>query len=172
MVVSCHCALICGGWTTTYMMEVRHGNPNTMGYVSTGFWTGIAVGRIVLGFISGKIGHLELMVAFYLVAAAVFSLLYWLIPELIVSAVSAGCLGVFLGPLYPTMTSVAVKKIPRWLQVSSIGFISAFGGGGAASVPFLCGGLIQAFGPYVLGPIIFTAVVGQLILWLFVVIFF
>jgi hypothetical protein len=46
-----------GGWIVTFMKEVRHAAPFSSSMTSTGFWLGIAVGRIVLGFVTPLIGE-------------------------------------------------------------------------------------------------------------------
>lgn len=46
-----------GGWIVTFMMRVRHGEDFASGMVATGFWLGIACGRVVLGFITPRIGE-------------------------------------------------------------------------------------------------------------------
>tara|TARA_R110002060_G_scaffold19350_8_gene26358 strand:+ start:1157 stop:1420 length:264 start_codon:yes stop_codon:yes gene_type:complete len=66
-------------------------------------------------------------------------LCFWLIPNFIASAVFAAWLGFFLGPLFPAAIVVATKLLPRRLHVSAIGFAAAFGGGGAAVLPFAVG---------------------------------
>lgn len=161
-----------GGWTTTYMIEVRNGSSDSMGYVSTGYWIGIAVGRIVLGFVSAKIGHLQIMVVIYIIGVICAALCFWLIPNLIAAAVSVGFVGLLVGPLFPTMMAVAVTKLPKWLHVSGLGFAAAFGGGGAAVMPFIAGALSDQFGPWVIAPLIVGAFSGNLILWLVIVKFF
>lgn len=45
-----------GGWTVTYMMKVRDGDPFASGMVATGFWLGLTFGRFVLGFVTSRIG--------------------------------------------------------------------------------------------------------------------
>lgn len=46
-----------GGWIVTFMIRVRDGGPFASGMTATGFWLGITVGRIVLGFITPRIGE-------------------------------------------------------------------------------------------------------------------
>lgn len=46
-----------GGWIVQFMLKVRNGNEFASGMVSVGFWLGITVGRIVLGFITPRIGE-------------------------------------------------------------------------------------------------------------------
>jgi len=46
-----------GGWVVTFMLRVRHGANFASGMTETGFWLGITVGRVVLGFVTGRIGE-------------------------------------------------------------------------------------------------------------------
>lgn len=46
-----------GGWIVTFMINVRHGAPFSSGMTETGFWLGITVGRLVLGFVTPRIGE-------------------------------------------------------------------------------------------------------------------
>lgn len=46
-----------GGWVVTFMMRVRHGGAFASGMTATGFWIGITVGRVVLGFVTPRIGE-------------------------------------------------------------------------------------------------------------------
>jgi fucose permease len=45
-----------GGWIVTFMMTVRHGSPFASGMTATGFWLGMTVGRLILGFVTPRIG--------------------------------------------------------------------------------------------------------------------
>ena len=46
-----------GGWIVTFMMRVRHGEAFASGMTATGFWMGITVGRLVLGFVTPRLGE-------------------------------------------------------------------------------------------------------------------
>ena len=102
-----------GGWVVTYMMRVRHGAPLASAIVSTGFWIGITLGRVFLGFVT--------------------PMLFWRISNFVVSAVMVAFLGFFMGPLFCIPMVAAAKLLPKRLHVSAIGFSTAFGGGGAAA---------------------------------------
>jgi fucose permease len=62
--------------------------------------------------------------------------LFWTIPSFHVSAIFVALQGFFLGPLFPAVVVAATKTLPAYLHVSAIGFAAAFGGGGAAVLPF------------------------------------
>lgn len=46
-----------GGWIVTFMIKVRHGGAFASGMTATGFWLGITVGRVTLGFVTPRIGE-------------------------------------------------------------------------------------------------------------------
>ncbi len=46
-----------GGWVVVYMRIVRHAEALPAGSSATGFWLGLMVGRLVLGFVTGRIGE-------------------------------------------------------------------------------------------------------------------
>lgn len=153
-----------GGWLVTFMLKIRHGEPFASGLAVTGFWLGLTFGRVILGFVTGKIGE-KLAIASYLLLCIGLELCFWLIPNFIASAVFAAWLGFFLGPLFPAAIVVATKLLPRRLHVSAIGFAAAFGGGGAAVLPFAVGAIAQAKGVQVLQPIALALFVAILALW-------
>ncbi|CAG8971011.1 hypothetical protein HYALB_00009862 [Hymenoscyphus albidus] len=153
-----------GGWLVTFMLKVRHGSPFSSGIVVTGFWLGLTLGRVTLGFITGRVGE-KLAITTYLLLSIACELCFWLIPSFLSSAIFAGFLGFFLGPLFPAVIVVATKILPRRLHISTIGFASAFGGGGAAIFPFAVGALAQARGVWVLQPFALGLLVVILGLW-------
>lgn len=80
-----------GGWLVTFMLKVRHGEDFVSGMVVTGFWLGLTFGRVILGFVTGKIGE-KLAIAGYLLISVTFELCFWLIPNFISSAIFASTL--------------------------------------------------------------------------------
>ncbi|KAH0383959.1 MFS general substrate transporter, partial [Aureobasidium melanogenum] len=152
-----------GGWITTFMLRERHGGAFASGMTATGFWLGITIGRLVLGFVTPRIGE-KLSIAIYLPIATGLELLFWLVPQFYVSAVAVALQGFFLGPMFPAAVVATTKLLPKHLHVSGIGFAAAFGGSGAAIFPFVTGVIAQAKGVQVLQPIILVLLV---VIWLF-----
>lgn len=101
----------------------------------------------------------------YIVLAMVCQLMFWLVPSFHVSAIFVALQGFFLGPLFPAVVVAATKVLPAYLHVSAIGFAAAFGGGGAAILPFAIGSLAQAKGVAILQPIILAVLAVLLLLW-------
>jgi fucose permease len=152
-----------GGWIVVFMMDVRDGAAFASGMVATGFWLGITVGRVVLGFVTPRIGE-KLSIVIYLPISAGLQLLFWLVPQFYVSAVAVSLQGFFLGPLFPAAIVVMTRLLPKHLHVSAIGFAAAFGGSGGAIFPFAVGVLAQAKGVQLLQPVILALLV---VIWLF-----
>lgn len=153
-----------GGWITTFMLEVRHGSPFASGMASTGFWLGMTVGRLILGFVTPRIGE-SLAILIYLPLVVGLELLFWLVPQFYVSTVAVAFQGFFLGPMFPAAVVAVSRLLPRHLHVSSIGFAAAFGGCGAAVFPFAVGAIAQAKGVKVLQPIVLALIVVMILLW-------
>lgn len=45
-----------GGWIVEFMIKARHGGEYESGLIPTGFWAGVTVGRILLGFANEYLG--------------------------------------------------------------------------------------------------------------------
>lgn len=158
-----------GGWVVTFMLRVRKGSPFSSGLTSTGFWLGVTVGRLTLGFVTARVFRNEKhAVAAYLVCGVGLQLMFWLIPNFYVSAVMVALLGFFLGPMFPAAVVVLTKLLPKKLHVAAVGFAAAFGASGACVFPFAIGAIANAKGVTVLQPIILTALVCCLLVWLWI----
>lgn len=67
------------GWVTSFLINTRNGNPETVGYVTAGFWAGVTLGRFLLSHPAHKIGE-KVFVYGVVVGAAIFELLVWWVP--------------------------------------------------------------------------------------------
>ena len=120
-----------GGWIIEFMIRVRHGHPFDSGLTATGFWLGITVGRMILGFVTARLGE-KVAVSAYLLLGIAMQLIFWLVPQFVVSAVAVALLGFFMGPLFPASIIACTKILPQRLHVAAIGISAAVGGSGAA----------------------------------------
>lgn len=152
------------GWVISFLINARHGDPSSVGYVSAGFWAGITLGRFLLSVPAQKIG--EKVFVYGLVAGAIaFELLVWLVPNIVGDAVALAIVGLLLGPIYPCAAAVFMRRISRRQALSGMSTISACGSLGGAAAPFLTGLLAQAVGTFVLHPIVITLFVVMLLCW-------
>lgn len=160
---------------------MRNGTPSKVGYVASGFWGGLALGRAALADITNKLGERR-MVFIYIVAALVMQLMFWFVPNIIADAVVVSFLGFFIAPFFPAGISVLTKLLPKELHVASIGknlmdtqregriltglgFASTIGQAGSAAFPFLTGAIASKVGVIVLQPIMIGLLAGMFILW-------
>ncbi len=157
-----------GGWLLTFMINIRNGERTNMGYVVSGFWIGLTIGRVTLGFVSEKYGEKK-MLTIYLLFSIAMEFLFWLIPNLVVSAVAIALLGFFIGPAFPTAMVVATKVLPRSIQVAGIGFAAALGGCGAAFFPWMTGAIASSKGVSVLQPIVLALLIVLIMAWVLII---
>lgn len=146
------------------MITYRNGNPTEAGYIGSGFWLGITVGRFVLTHFAHKFGEKRAVVALTCGAAA-FQLLVWQVPNIIGNAVAEALVGLFLGPVYPCATAIFSKLLPRNMQVTALSVIGGMGSSGGALVPFITGMLAQKLGTVVLHPIVLISFAAMLVTW-------
>jgi fucose permease len=152
------------GWVISFLIATRHGNPSAVGYVTSGFWAGITLGRFLLSHPAHKVGE-KIFVYGVVVGAGIFELLVWWVPNVVGDAVAVAIVGLLLGPVYPCATVIFSRAIGKKEQVSSLSVISAFGSSGGAVAPFTTGILAQAAGTWVLHPIAIGLFVVMLGCW-------
>lgn len=173
------------------MTSVRKASSVAGAGAATGFWGGMTVGRLFLSLLTSRVGELYSMLI-YLGLTIGLELIFWLVPNLAVSAVAAALMGVFMGksrvvfissesymvfvkasakqsrspgPMFPTAVVLITKLLPRHLHVGTIGFATAFGGSGGAIMPFVVGAIAQSKGIETLQPVILAICVLLALLW-------
>ncbi|KAH8779881.1 major facilitator superfamily transporter [Diaporthe sp. PMI_573] len=154
-----------GGWIVTFMLRVRKASAYASGISATGFWAGQALGRAGLGFVTERYGE-RLCISIYLACCIALQLLFWLVPQFVVSAIAVAFLGFFLGPMFPGAVMMTAKLLPKNIHVSAIGFAMAIGGTGGTVFPFIIGAIAASRGVGVLQPIILSLISVVAIVWL------
>lgn len=154
-----------GGWIPTFMIEVRHASGWLAGVAVTCFWGGFTCGRVVLAFVTGRIGE-KFAVVFYLTLSIILEFLYWKIPSTEASMTCVILLGFCLGPLFPAAIVTMTKLLPAEQHVVSIGLTAAIGGSGSAVLPFVVGALAEDIGVKVLQPFVLVVLVILISIWL------
>ncbi|KAI0703690.1 MFS general substrate transporter [Cerioporus squamosus] len=155
-----------GGWIVTYVINERHGGANS-GYISSGFWAGLTVGRIALLWFNKKMGEWRVIFIYVLLVLGL-ELVVWLVDSLLPSAICVAFVGFFLGPIYPIVMNHAGTIIPEELISGSIGWISSFGAAGAAAFPFITGAVASGTGIGSLQPLLISMMGLLLVIWAFV----
>ncbi|THV54381.1 hypothetical protein BGAL_0028g00370 [Botrytis galanthina] len=151
------------GWVVYFLQQTRGAN-NNAGYVTSGFWGGITLGRFLLSPIGHKIGEKKFVIIVVVLSAA-FEGIVWGVPNIIGDAVAVSIVGLLLGPVYPCAAYIFTRIIPRRCQVSGMSVISALGSSGGAIAPFTTGVLAEAFGNFVLHPIALGLFAVMMLCW-------
>ena len=73
------------GWFISYLIDYRNGNPAHVGYVTSGFWAGITVGRFVLTHVARRVGEKKFVFGLG-VGVITFQLLAWFVKDVISDA--------------------------------------------------------------------------------------
>lgn len=155
-----------GGWIVTFVIDKRGGGASA-GYLSSGFFGGLAVGRILLLWVTQKLGERR-SIWLYIFCAIGLEITVWFVPSLIENAIAVALVGLFLGPIYPIIMRITGRLVPYSLVAGSVGWVTGFGQSGSAIVPFITGALASKFGVQSLQPLVVT-VMGMMVgIWAFV----
>ncbi|KAI0322837.1 MFS general substrate transporter [Amylostereum chailletii] len=162
-----------GGWIVTFIIDKRGGGPSS-GYISAGFFGGLALGRVALLWLNRKVGERRIIFRYILLAIGqvitfsnpvLLEIIVWLVPSLIGDAVAVSFVGMLLGPVYPIIMNESGRILPRWLLTGCIGWIAGFGQTGSAALPFMTGAISSAAGIGALQPLLVSMMGLLLILW-------
>ncbi|CAE6402594.1 unnamed protein product [Rhizoctonia solani] len=155
-----------GGWIVTFIIEVRGGGTSA-GYITSGFFGGLTLGRIALLWVNKKVGERRVIYIYNLLAIGL-ELVVWLVPNIIGDALAVSFVGLLLGPMYPTVMSTTSNIVPRRILTGSIGWIASFGQAGSAVFPFMTGALAQKYGVKVLQPLLIGTMSALIVVWIMV----
>lgn len=153
------------GWIVSYLINYRNGDPAQVGYVSSGFWAGITIGRLVLTHFARRIGERVTVLALT-IGTIVCQILTWLLPNIIGQAVAVAIVGLLQGPVYSCAMVIFNRLLPRNIQTTSIGLCGAMGSSGGAIAPFVTGLAAQQVGTVVLHPICLGLYGTMVVSWL------
>lgn len=153
------------GWIVTFLLDYRHGD-KTVGYVASGFWGGLTVGRLLLARPLHKYFGVRRSIIVVTLISLVLVILSWVIHNVLVVGIFISLSGVFIGPNYPLMISLVADLLPRKIQVVSLTITSAFGSSGGAIFPFVVGLISQRAGAFVVLPSFLALYSTMLVLWL------
>jgi fucose permease len=154
-----------GNWSYSLLTEARQGVPFISGWIVSGYWLGLTLGRLLLGSVSRRIGD-KRMIQLCLFGVIVGLLIVWSFPLAVLSAIGLFITGFSLGPIFPTTIAVMSRILPSRILASAIGFLVSLGSMGAALFPWIMGNLAQHIGLWSLMPFCILIALIQLVLWL------
>jgi fucose permease len=153
-----------GSWTYSFLTEAQHNVPLIAGWMVSGFWLGLTLGRIVLGHVAQRIGHVRLIQG-SLVGVVVGVLVTWLLPTPVTDAVGLFLIGFSLGPIFPTVIAMMSTLVSARILPGAIGFLVSFANIGAAMFSWLAGNLAQQVGLWSLWPLQVALTICMVGLW-------
>jgi fucose permease len=153
------------GWVVTYMLRVRQSSQRMANLCSSAFWTGMAISRIVLGFVSDRFG-VRKTTLIYISCALISQTLFVAVQDQILSATLIALVGFFCGPLFPSAIIRLTQLLPSGLGVQAVSFVASIGQLGGALLPFGLGALSHMIGLGVFGVVIIAQFVVCLALWM------
>ena len=152
------------GWIVSFMLRSRSATPYLAGLSSSGFWAGMAVGRLVLGPLTDRMGVRRATVL-YFILAVLTEILFVVLPHAIVSVVLMVILGFLMGPLFPSGVIVLTQLLPKELHVAAVSFVASLGQVGGALLPFGIGAVVEGLGIGVFEYAILVQSVLAMLLW-------
>ncbi|CAA7270200.1 unnamed protein product [Cyclocybe aegerita] len=152
-----------GGWIVTFIIEVREGGPSS-GYIASGFFGGLALGRVILLWVNKKIGERRVLFLYGILSIAL-EITVWFVPSLIQNAVAVSIVGVLLGPMCPIAINQTSRILPRRILTGAIGWIAGFGQAGSALLPFITGAIASSRGLKSLQPLLVSMMGFLMVLW-------
>ncbi|MFL6075937.1 MAG: MFS transporter [Mycobacteriales bacterium] len=155
-----------GNWGYSYLIERRGMSDAVAGYVVSGYWLGLTLGRFLLSPLANRIGLTAAgLMASCLTGVVAVTALTWLLPG---AGTAAGCfavLGFLLGPIFPTTMGAVPGLAPPHLVPTAIGIMNAGSVLGGSVLPWLAGTLAQGAGIATLLPYTLALAVIQLTIW-------
>ncbi len=155
-----------GNWAFTFLMAERDTSDQLAGYILSGYWLGLTVGRFVISPLAARAGltpsGMTFVCSYGVIAAA---LLTWIVPGIPMAAVSLVLFGFFLGPLFPTTMAIAPQLASPSLLPTTIGLLNGVSVIGGAVFPWLAGAIAESVGVWTLPPYALALAVLQLVIW-------
>ncbi|KAF2871395.1 major facilitator superfamily domain-containing protein [Massariosphaeria phaeospora] len=153
-----------GGWLVEYLISARNGQLPDVGYVPAGLYGGIFFGRVLLAEPTHRFGERRMTMG-YCVLILVFQLVFWLVPNLVSSAVAICLLGFFFGPMFATGMSIGSKLFDKRIQSTALGFIFVLAQAGGSLFPAFTGVIASRAGVKVLQPMLLGLIVAMAFAW-------
>ncbi len=153
-----------GSWSYSFFTEARHIAPLSSGWIVSGYWLGLSLGRLLLGHVAVRIGN-KRMIQLCLVGVVVGLLLVWLAPFPLIAAFGLFVTGFSLGPIFPTTIALMPTLVSARILPTAIGFLASLGSMGSALFPWLAGNLAQYIGLWSLLPYVMVLAILMFVLW-------
>src|SRR5438034_2401016 len=152
-----------GIWSYSFLTEERHTPLLLAGWMVSGYWLGLTLGRLALARVTLRVGSPRVIQG-CLVGVVIGVFLVWFVPNYPVTGIGLVLIGFSFGPIYPTTIALISNKVSARILPSAIGFMVSLGSIGAAVILWFAGMLAEHLGLWSLMPyvIVLTAVMACL----------
>ena len=150
-----------------YLVTIRNAPLPSTGYVPAGLYGGMFLGRLLLAEPTHRWGERRMLMV-YIVIVFALQLVFWLVPDIIASAVVLSFMGFFFGPFFATGVSIGSKIFPKKIQSTALGLVFVLAQAGGSLFPSLTGLIAGRVGVQVLQPILIGLIVAIGISWILV----
>ena len=151
-------------WGFSFLTDGRHIVPLFSGWMISGYWLGLTLGRFVLGYVGQHTGQVRL-IQMSLVGVLVGIVLLWSLPGAIAPACGLFVVGFSLGPMFPTVIALMSRLVAPRILPAAVGFLASFANIGAALCSWSTGSIVQHVGPWSLLPIEVGITCCMIVLW-------
>ena len=154
-----------GAWSYSLLTGGRHIPPLPAGWMVSGYWLGLTLGRFILARLVERVGPRN-AIQWLVVGAVAGIALVWIAPDDALVAGGLWLVGFSLGPIFPSVVAVISAATSARLRQSAIGFAASLGSMGGALFPWVAANLAQRLGLWSLLPYAAVLTLLMLALWL------
>jgi fucose permease len=152
-----------GQWTYSLLTEARSVAPDVAGFWASAYWGSLTAGRILLGFVTDRLGIERSLRLAMLGVVGAAALIWWNGADFL-GFLGLALMGFAVSPLFPLSVSATPKRIGAEHAANAIGFQIALGGLGFSLMPALGGVLAENLGLEAIGPFLLVASVVMFLL--------
>jgi fucose permease len=157
-------AITVGGWLVEYLVKARKGQLSSVGYVATGYYGGVALGRLALVEPTHRFGERPMLLIYSLICL-VLQVIFWRVKSVIADAIVVSLMGFLLGPYFAAGVSVGTKLLPKDIHAPALSLIFVIGQSGGTLFPVVTGVITAKAGVGVLQPIVIGLLVATAASW-------
>lgn len=156
-----------GHWSYSFLTEHRQENTTLAGWLVSGYWLGLTIGRVCIAPLAHKLGS-KGIINTCLMGVVLGLLIFHSITLSFTSGFGLVLTGFCLGPILPTGFAFLSNTIPSYLLMGAISFIASLSSLGKAIFPWLAGNVAEGLGLEMFLPYVIILAVAMVACWIIV----